>query len=233
MYQSSTNPYPPHIPIISIPHPLGHPILPALPPKHIDRPPWTTLHFPILAHHPQLDLLHIPEIPFLKQAQPPLHPHNLRPSHRGQKQALPDPDIKPSVALVQKPHVSRHQTRLSHRFENTGTVPAAHVGAETNIDAGVEKGADGAEPAAQRGVGGGTVCDFGGPVFYQRYFGRGQVYGVREDCARGQQGGGVVDGGVRGTVREERAHEGAFGFVLGDVGLDAEGVRCGERAEGG
>ena len=48
---------------------------------------------------------------------------------------------------------------------------------------------------------------------------------VCEDCTRGEEGVSVVDVGVGRVSGKERAHEGYFGGVLGDVRLDGE-VGC-------
>lgn len=56
--------------------------------------------------------------------------------------------------------------------------------------------------------------------------------GVCEDGARGEEVVGGVDVGVGGGEWEEGCHEGAFGGVFGDVGLDWKVGFCGQGAEG-
>src|SRR5271168_4840506 len=70
MDKSSTNPHPPHISIIAIPHPLGDLLLPSLPSKNIHR---AISSISLKANSPQIHLLHIPQHPLLKPAQPSLH----------------------------------------------------------------------------------------------------------------------------------------------------------------
>src|SRR5438046_410844 len=125
MDHSPTNPHPLHIPVISIPHPLGHSLLPALPSENIHRVVSTsTGHI----NRSQPHLLHIPQHALLKPTQSPLEAHHLSPAHGRQVQAFRHSNIAPRIATPHKANVPAHQARLPDRVEHARRVPAAHIG---------------------------------------------------------------------------------------------------------
>lgn len=71
------------------------------------------------------------------------------------------------------------------------------------------------------------MADACAAVFDQLALVGGEVNGVGEDGARGEEAVGVVDGGVGSVGREEGGDEGDFVGVFGDVGLDGEVCLCG------
>ncbi|KAK1447538.1 hypothetical protein CMEL01_09377 [Colletotrichum melonis] len=122
------------IPIIPIKHPLRNPILPALPPKHINIS--VLLLLTILIDNRQPNKLRIPLQPNLKPANLPAQANNFGTAPRAEIQHLLNRQLSPLLLLPLQPHrnMPRHQRSLSRRLEYTRTIPTAHIRPQPDID---------------------------------------------------------------------------------------------------
>src|SRR5882757_5939512 len=101
MNHPPSDPYPSNIPIIPIPHPFSHAILPVLPTKNVHIV-ILTLSIRINVSHD--NLLDIPQHSLVKPAQMPFHAHHFRSTHCTQPQSLCDSQIIPAVSAIDKSH---------------------------------------------------------------------------------------------------------------------------------